>query len=69
MNASENNWPFEAWLRLAVKGFRLSPDEFWEMSLRDWLTLTRTEQTPCLNAQDLEALLIQFPDEVKHDSD
>ena len=69
MNPSENNWPFETWLRLGIRGFRLSPDDFWEMSLRDWLTLTRTDRTPCLSAQDLDALIIQFPDEVIYDSD
>lgn len=67
--SAENNWPFDAWLRHAVQGFRLSPSEFWDMSLRDWLTLTRADIVPSMSADELSVLQIKFPDEVKDDSD
>jgi len=67
--SADNNWPFEAWLRLAVGGFRLSPQQFWDMSLRDWLALTRAETTQAMSADELRALHIKFPDEVTKNDD
>ena len=60
-------WPFDAWLRLAVRGFRLTPAAFWSMSVRDWLTLTRAESVPAMGADELSALSLQFPDEVTYE--
>ena len=65
--STENNWPFEVWLRLAVRGFRLSPQQFWDMSLRDWLILTRSETVPTMSADELSQLHNRFPDEVKNE--
>lgn len=65
--SAENNWPFEAWLRLAVRGFRLSPQQFWDMSLRDWLILTRSETVPTMSADELSQLHKRFPDEAKNE--
>lgn len=63
--STESQWPFEAWLSLAVRGFRLSPQQFWDMSLRDWLTLTRADEARAMTADELSDLQIMFPDEVK----
>lgn len=63
--SANNNWPFEVWLRLAVRGFRLTPQQFWDMSLRDWLALTRSETVPTMSADELSELQIRFPDETK----
>ena len=35
------NWPFDAWLKIAVLQLGLSPSEFWQMSVSDWLALTQ----------------------------
>ncbi len=65
----DTHWPFDAWLKLAVRGFRLSPAAFWNMTLRDWLALTRAGAVPIMDADTLSALCLQFPDEVKDDPD
>ena len=67
--SADNDWPFEAWLKLAVCRFRLSPSEFWRMSVRDWLVLTRAERVPAMSTDELSALCIKFPDEVQNDTD
>lgn len=35
------NWPFDAWLKIAVMQLGLSPRDFWALSLTDWFLLTR----------------------------
>jgi len=62
------DWPFEAWLTLALRGFGLAPDAFWAMSLRDWLSVTRTDGAQAMRREELSALCLKFPDEVKDDS-
>lgn len=61
---TEHSWPFDSWLKLAVRGFRLSPDAFWQMSLCDWLALTRPGRVQTQSADELSALCQKFPDEV-----
>jgi len=39
--AETQDWPFEAWLKIAVIQLGLSPKEFWGMSLCDWFALTQ----------------------------
>lgn len=55
--------PFDDWLRLGVMRFAISPCEFWRLSLREWLILTRPTHAP-LNRSNLEQLLIQWPDKI-----
>lgn len=57
------HWPFEAWLKLAVSGFRLAPSAFWDMSLQDWFTLTLADDTPVMTRADLIDLIQAYPDE------
>jgi len=57
------DWPFEAWLTLALRGFGLPPDAFWAMSLRDWLSVTRTDGAQAMRraesvARDLARLAV-----------
>lgn len=54
-------WPFDDWLRLAVHVFRLSPDQFWTMSVRDWMRLSASERA-ALSRTDFAQLCAQFPD-------
>lgn len=63
--AAPNNsdWPFDAWLKLAVRGYRLTPAAFWEMSLCDWLCLTKANAPDALSRDDLAALIQSYPDE------
>ena len=65
--AKKYNWPFQMWLELAVRVYGLSPQEFWAMSLTDWLSLLsqnskRASMQP-LNTASLSDLINQFPDE------
>lgn len=62
-----NNWPFENWLRLAVFQMNLSPKEFWNMDLKDWLILCRPVKMTTFTRQNFEALLSQFPDDEGED--
>ncbi len=55
-------FPFDDWMRLSVTVFKLSPRDFWAMSVQDWLTLT-APQTPEISAVDLRSLMKKFPDE------
>lgn len=65
MSKLENDdWPFDDWLRIAVKVLRISPGEFWAMSLRDWITLTRDSQAK-ITRSDLTVLMRDFPDDLK----
>ncbi len=57
-----SNWPFEIWLRLAVLQMGLAPETFWEMDVRDWLTLCKREEGKALSPADFEALQKLFPD-------
>ncbi len=54
-------FPFDEWLRLSVTVLRISPEAFWAMSMRDWLTLTAA-QSPDITPDDLRALMTRFPD-------
>lgn len=63
-----SNWPFDSWLKLAVRGFRITPKAFWSMTLRDWLIITQADNAPAMRPDELLALSLQFPDEVKNDS-
>lgn len=56
------DWPFDAWLRLAVSAYRLTPQAFWTLSVRDWLVLTRTQSTPSLDRTAFEKLQAAYPD-------
>lgn len=56
-----SRFPLDTWLRLAVTVFRLSPQEFWAMSVCDWLTLIAGED-PDVSPVALRKLMTQFPD-------
>lgn len=58
----EKRWPFDDWLRLAVRRYGLTPSEFWAMSLRDWRVLNKGQMgLPCVRAE-FEALAAEYPD-------
>ena len=56
------SWPFRDWHTAAVRGLRLSPSEFWDMPLADWLALIAPTHTP-LRGEELRALMENHPDE------
>lgn len=60
-------WPFDLWLRTAVRGFALSPTEFWNMSVRDWLALLAGNAQQSLARADLSTLINTYPDETQND--
>ena len=59
-------WPFSTWLDLAVRVFGLTPKEFWELTLLDWLMLlSQTESRMTarpMNRHKLSDLISSFPD-------
>lgn len=57
------NWPIEAWFRLAVLHCHISPDAFWNMPLRDWLWLCQLSSNTKFSQAKLTDLMAQFPDE------
>jgi len=60
-------WPFDFWLKTAVRGFGLTPADFWDMSVRDWLALLSGEGAQGLARTDLSILMNTYPDEVSYD--
>ncbi|MDB2438391.1 phage tail assembly chaperone [Hellea sp.] len=46
------DWPFEAWLKIAVMQLGLSPSEFWNMSLIDWFALTQASAPLAMRKAD-----------------
>lgn len=61
----KDNWPFDAWLNLAVTRFGLPPREFWAMSVKDWLTLTAPTNPQGLSRDGFAALSARYPDETE----
>jgi len=58
-------WPFDIWLRLAVLHMHLSPQEFWEMSVRDWFALCHRAVPAQFSKIDLKDLMDDFPDSLE----
>lgn len=59
------DWP--ALLRAALSQLRLRPDEFWNLTPIEFLTLAgRLGATPPTTRDTLERLSRAFPDERKH---
>jgi len=60
------DWPFAEWLDVAVRIFGLSPQEFWAVSLSDWLTLleqrTRGATQRPITRDDFSKMMMNFPD-------
>lgn len=57
-------FPFDRWLKIAVTILRISPSEFWAMSLLEWQMLTFTD-AQTLGRAKLSALQSQYPDKAK----
>jgi len=49
----ETDWPFEAWLKIAVMQLGLSPQDFWQMSVMDWFALTKPSFPRAMSKADL----------------
>jgi uncharacterized phage protein (TIGR02216 family) len=54
--------PWPAMLRLAAGNFRIAPEAFWRLSLKEWQALTDGEAAVALDRAGLEALLGKHPD-------
>ena len=67
LNKPLREWPFDLWLKTAVRGFGLSPCAFWNMSVRDWLTLLASNEVQGLARAELCTLMNTYPDEKLHD--
>lgn len=61
------NWPFEHWHQIAIRRFNLQADTFWDMPLRDWLSLIEGVRSQGFDRQTLDDLIKIFPDEDKTD--
>ena len=62
MSDNGSEWPFDVWLKTAVRGFGLSPSQFWQMSVRDWLALLASHTEQGLAREDLSTLMNTYPD-------
>ncbi len=62
MSEPLTEWPFDLWLKTAVRGFGLSPTDFWQMSMRDWLALLAGTSQQGLLRTDLDTLMDTYPD-------
>lgn len=49
----EIDWPYEAWLKIAVMQLGLSPQDFWQMSVMDWFALTKASSPRVMSKADL----------------
>jgi len=65
MSEPIQEWPFDLWLKTAVRSFGMTPDAFWEMSVRDWLALLAGDAEQGLGRIDLGNLMNIYPDENK----
>jgi uncharacterized phage protein (TIGR02216 family) len=54
--------PWAAWFRFGVGDLGLAPDEFWRLSLWEWLALVGARATNVPTRNDLEALMRAHPD-------
>jgi hypothetical protein len=59
----KNKWPFAAWQTLAIRRFNLAPSEFWDMPVRDWLTLMDGLKSGGFDRAAFEELLKNYPDD------
>jgi len=62
MSENTETWPFQKWLKLAVVHMKISPEEFWDMPVRDWFWLCQTSQNKAISLDDFQSLFEQFPD-------
>lgn len=62
-----DEWPFDTWLKYAVKVLHLTPSEFWSLSICDWLTLSVEQNGGVMKRTQLENLMQIFPDKDEHD--
>lgn len=47
------DWPFDAWLKIAVLQMGLSPKAFWETSLTDWFAMTQSSVPKPMSKRNL----------------
>jgi len=55
--------PWAEWFRFGVGDLGLAPDEFWRLSLWEWLALVGPRPANTPTRGDLEALMLLHPDE------
>ncbi len=67
MKSQMQKWPFDIWLKTAVRGFGLSPAEFWQMSVRDFLVLISGTGDHGIEREKFDELMNTYPDEVKNE--
>lgn len=58
----KHDWPFQAWLWMAVIRFGLTPAEFWAISLTDWLTLLQPQDGGGMRRETFADLMAKHPD-------
>ena len=54
--------PWAAWFRHGVGELGLAPEEFWRLSLWEWLALVGKRAVNAPSRSDLEALVRAHPD-------
>lgn len=56
--------PFQDWFAYAVQALRLSPEEFWSMTLAEWGALAAPPPAAALGRDGLDRLLALYPDDL-----
>lgn len=62
-----NDWPVNAWFNLAVRKYGIQPEQFWAMSLHEWLMLLRDTTPDVLTREGFLHLSQIYPDEDNHE--
>jgi hypothetical protein len=55
--------PWRNWLMFAVSALRLSPADFWSLTLAEWRWLASLAPAPAMTADRLAELHRLYPDE------
>lgn len=54
-------FPWARMMQTAIR-FGIAPDQFWQLSLREWQMLTRTRTGTDFRKTDLSRLIAAYPD-------
>lgn len=59
-------WPFDLWMKYAVRALGLSPEQFWSVTIADWLCLM-PKSASGMTRGALTNLMGLYPDEKNND--
>lgn len=54
--------PWGPWMRFGMGVLRLSPREFWAMSLTEWRAILAAHEPPLMGREEMVTLMQEHPD-------